>query len=163
MKDFIPTNLTAETIRQLFMDSLATPTTKNTISCSLFKKENGFPEDSRPIIFDKDYLTDMHETIEILFGQLKDVHDKKDSTSPKTINLKYNNTIWMKSKQSLIEVLHLATAANIIGPLQPDYSAKFVKQLIPILSTSDPEYRNWFLKNQNKLNDYFCGQEPADD
>ena len=162
MKYFIPCNLSADAIRQLFMDALVVPSSKNRISCSLFKKENGFPEDSRPVVFDKDYLTEMHETLEIMLGQLKDVHDKKEFTSPKTINIKYDNTIWMKSKQSLIEVLHLATAAEIIGPLQSDYSAKFTKQLIPILSTSDPKYREWFLENEKTLTEYLC--EPiADD
>lgn len=163
MNDYIPIDLSRKQISNIFNACVENIATINKTSCVLFKKENGFKEDSRPIIFDTDKLNSYRGTIEGLFGQLNDIHQKNKITSPNTISKKYDGSTWLTSRQGLIEILHLGTALNILGPLKPDNTMPIIKEIYPTLSPDDPDFKTWYVENYSKIKSFMNpGQEPAD-
>lgn len=78
MKRYNPSSLTSHRVNTIFKHVVATRRSVATVRCVLFRKENGFPQDSAPIYFDADALDANKSKLEYLVGQLKDIHDKKN-------------------------------------------------------------------------------------
>lgn len=162
---FTPTNLNEKNVNMVFKQCLATSHTITPLRCVLFQKENGFPQDSRPIFFDKDIIDEAKPAIEFILGQLKAVHSKEKTINTTSVKKTYLETDWTDNKNLIIALLHLATAANLITPIDAkSANMTFLKDLFPTLSTTDPNYIDWEDKNILKLKKmYSGGQEPADD
>ena len=54
---FHPLELNEDNVRAIFERCLATDDTKNLTAPILFALKNGYSEDSKPIVFDKDKIT----------------------------------------------------------------------------------------------------------
>lgn len=165
MLSFTPTNLNEENVNMLFKQCLATAQTQKPLRCILFQKEKGFPQDSRPIFFDGDIIEEATPVIEFVLGQLKAVHQKESSITTTSVKTTYQNIEWTNNKNLIITLLHLATAANLISPIDAKTANMyFLKELFPTLSTSDQNYVKWEENNIMTLKKlYKEGQEPADD
>lgn len=151
MIDWIPVDLSRKQVANLFEVCQENICTTKVTYCVLFKKENGFKENSRPVAFDADKLNSYNGTIQGLFGQLEDVHKKREITSPATISKKYDGTTWLTSRQGLIEFLCLGTAIGILGPLKPDNTMPIIKPIYPTISMDDPNFNDWFVENFSKI------------
>ena len=165
MSSFTPTNLNEQNINKLFKQCLATTQTQKPLRCVLFQKEKGFPQDSRPIFFDGDIINAAIPAIKYVLGQLKAVHQKEPSITTTSVKTTYQNIDWTSNKNLVIALLHLATAANLISPIDAKTAnMDFIKEIFPTLSTKDPNFDNWVNENILKLEKmYNNGQEPADD
>lgn len=167
MKSFFPATLSSSSVNETFKACVADQDSTEVIKCVLFKKSNGFPQDSRPIFFDKKLLEKRIPKLEFMLGQLKDVHDQQTQTNTTSIKIKYDNTIWAKNNQALLEFLHMCYAANLISPIQQkDSSIQFLTTLYPTVSPVDPKYFDWSAENKPKIlkmiKEENGGQEPAD-
>ena len=148
MSSFTPTTLNEQNVNMLFKHCLATSQTQKPLRCVLFQKEKGFPQDSRPIFFDGDIIDAAIPAIEFVLGQLKAVHKKDPSITTTSVRTTYQDTDWTNNKNLVIALLHLATAANLISPIDAKTAnMDFLKELFPTLSTDDPNYGNW--RNNN--------------
>lgn len=152
MFDIATITLSANNMQALFKSTIAKPTTTQAVRCVLFTKENGFSEESRPIFFDKKDLELLTPSIEYAFGQLKDVHEGKKSTTTSSIINRYDDTIWATSSQSVLEILHLACAIGLVAPLNAETSeAKFLKDIYPTKTPRDPNYGEWYREYKTHL------------
>lgn len=168
MKSYFPTILSSRSVNDTFKACVADQDSTEVIKCVLFKKSNGFPQDSRPIFFDKKLLEKRIPKLEFMLGQLKDVHNQQTQTNTNSIKIKYDNTIWANNNQALLEFLHMCCAANLISPIQQkDSSIQFLTNLYPTMSPNDPNYSDWSKENKPKIlkmiKENNGGQEPADD
>lgn len=152
MTDYRPLDLNPKSLHDLFIATIANPATISPIRCILFRKDKGFPEDSRPIFFDKQALEDVRAAIEYLLGQLKDTHEGKNSTATTSIATRYDDTTWVNSNQSILEILHMACAAGIIEPIDAKTSkANYIEDIYPTISPDDPNYKSWRKENKQKI------------
>lgn len=141
---FTPTTLDEEDVNMLFKQCLATVQTQRPLRCVLFRKEKGFPEDSRAIIFDGDIIEEGKPVIEFVLGQLKAVHLKESAASLNSFKKMYLDYEWTNNKNLIIALLHLALAADLISPVDAKTGqVVFLKELFPTLSTSDSNYVKW--------------------
>ena len=114
-KGFHPLELNEDNVRAIFNRCLATDDTKNLTAPILFALKNGYSEDSKPIVFDKDKITANSATIEYLFAQLHDVHTSKGFIAPMSVTIKYDKSTWTQSKGIILEFLHLGYAAHLFN------------------------------------------------
>lgn len=152
-------------INNIFSKSIATTNSRDIIRCVLFQKKLGFPEDSKPILFDTESIERFKPHIEFMLGQLKDVHLSLESTTPANMKINYNNIDWTKSNNgALMVLLHLAQAADLINPIDAKTSnVSFKTSVAPTLSPLDVNFGEWFKKNKSKILVKYDGTEPADD
>ena len=144
---FTPTNLNEENVNMVFKQCLATVHTQRPLSCVLFQKEKGFPQDSRAITFDGDIIEEGKPAIEFVLGQLKAVHLKEKIININNVKQAYLGD-WTDNKNLIIALLHLALAADLISPVDAKTgNAVFSKELFPTLSTTDSNYVEWEDKN----------------
>ena len=167
MNQYIPNELHIESVKGFFNHSLATRQSKNVIKCVLFQKAKGFPNDSKPIFFDKDLIEHIKPTLEFMMGQLKDVHDKNDHITPQSATKRYDNISWIQDQNSLLSFLHLACAAKLIAPIDAKTSnLYFLENIYPTISVFDPNFKEWEKENKPKIlkliKEKSGGQEPAD-
>lgn len=165
MDDISVGSLNANYVSALFKDCLIKDSSREPIKAVLFQKEKGFPEDSRPIFFDKEIVLLNKKRISFILGQLKDVHNQQPYTSMNTVTSKYDNSVWTNNRNVVIAFLHLALAAEAISPIDAKSSQiTFLKNLMPTIDTYDSNYSEWYRNNKTKLLKKFSnGQEPADD
>ena len=160
MKDYFPCYLNSESVHATFKACVADYESKEIIKCVLFRKENGFPSDSKPILFDKELLEARIPKLEYMLGQLKDVHNTQKRTNTTDIKIKYDNTVWAENNQALLEFLHMCCAANLISPLrQNDSSIEFLTDLYPTISPNDPDYSKWRKENKPKIMSLIASQK----
>ena len=144
---FTPTNLNEENVNMVFKQCLATVYTQRPLSCVLFQKEKGFPQDSRAITFDGDIIEEGKPVIEFVLGQLQAVHLKETIININNVKQAYLGD-WTDNKNLIIALLHLALAADLISPVDAKTgNAVFSKELFPTLSTGDSNYVEWEDKN----------------
>ena len=155
MADYIPLDLSRKQVANIFEVCKEQFCSIKVTYCVLFKKENGFKDNSRPVAFDADKLDSYRGTILYMFGQLEDIHKKREITSPATISKKYDGTTWLTSRQGLIELLCLGTAIGILGPLKPDNTMPIIKPIYPTISIDDPNFNNWFIENYDKMKNFY--------
>lgn len=162
MKPFIPSNLTESVIKQLFSDSLATEESKSIIRCILFQKENGFPNDSKTIFFDRDIINEIKPTIELITGQLKAVHDGEKVIDTYSAKVLYTGSLWTENQSMLLSYLHLALAAGVIAPINAQTGdMRLVKDMFPTIRSSEENYYQWTVENRKRLIAMFNdGHEP---
>ena len=165
MEDISLGSLNATYVTALFKDCLIKDISRESITAILFQKQYGFPEDSRPIFFDKELVQFNKKTINYVLGQLKDVHTQQPFTSIDSVVSKYDDTIWTNNRNVVIAFLHLALAAGAISPINAKNSQiNFLKDLMPTVDVFDPNYSEWYRNNKPKILKKFSnGQEPADD
>lgn len=167
MNKYIPGGLDADIIKGYFNQTLATRQSKNVIKCVLFQKEKGFPNDSKPIFFDKDLIEHIKPALEFIVGQLKDVHEQKDHITPQSATKRYDNITWIKDQNSLLSFLHLACAARLIAPIDAKTSnLKFLEDIYPTIDVFDSNFKEWEKENKPKIlrliKEKNGGQEPTD-
>lgn len=164
MENILDGSLTANYISALFKDCLIKNPSREPIKAVLFQKENGFPEDSRPIFFDKEIVLSHKERINYILGQLKDIHEQHPFTSIDTVTSKYDNSVWTNNRNVVIAFLHLALAAGAISPIDAKSSKiTFLKDFMPTIDPLDENYLQWYKENKTKILKKFSnGQEPAD-
>ena len=168
MRDYIPADLRPDLIDAIFKSAVATKTSKSVIKCILFKKENGFPQDSRPIFFDEEEIKIITPKLEYLLGQVKAVHQNQKSITPQSAIKKYDDTTWLNNQNTLLSFLHLLCAANIVEPINAKTSnLDFIEEIYPTISVSDPNFLSWQEIHKPKIlrliKERNGGQEPADD
>ena len=169
MRKLYPRNLTGEDINNVFQICVAKEDSKEVIRVILFQKKYGFPEDSRPIFFDKDKIEKMKPQLEYSLGQLKDVHDDYPSTTTDTIKDRYDDVEWTQNQTVLMAYLHLLLAADLVKPVDISTGElEFTSEIIPTLHTQDPNLGSWLKENKEKFLTKVYGpkkggQEPADD
>ena len=144
---FAPTNLNEKNVNMVFKQCLATVHTQRPLSCVLFRKEKGFPQDSRAILFDGDIIEEAKPAIEFVLGQLQAVHLKETIININNVKRAYLAD-WTDNKNLIIALLHLALAAELISPVDAKTgNVVFSKELFPTLSTVDSNYAKWEDKN----------------
>lgn len=157
MSSYIPLDLSRQVVKNVFTGCLAHSLTKSIVYCGLFKKENGFSADSKPIEFDEERLRSFSKIIQGMFGQLADAHQHAMFISPSTIQKKYDGTVWLTSRQCLIEFFHLCTAVGILGPLNSQNTAPILKEIYPTLSPKDPNFEAWYDEHRSELLEFLEG------
>ena len=164
MGNFTPTNLNEHNVNKVFKQCLATAQTQKPLPCVLFQKAKGFSQDSRPIFFDGDIIEAAKPALKYVLGQLKAVHLKESVIAPGSVNKTYLDNDWTSNKNLIIALLHLALAADLISPIDARTgTTTFLKELLPTLSTKDPNFDNWVKDNILTLEKmYSGGTKPAD-
>ena len=169
MRELVVRNLTGEGINQLFQLAVAKNDSTEVIRTVLFQKKYGFPEDSRPIFFDKEVINKLKPQLEFTLGQLKDVHDDYPSTTTETIKDRYDDIEWTKNQTVLMAYLHLLLAADLVKPVEiATGELEFTSEVIPTYHSKDPNMKNWLITEKEKFLTKVYGpkkggQEPADD
>ena len=160
MKDIIIPTLSLERLNTIFRNSLAQKTSTEVIKVTLFQKENGFQEDSKPIYFDKKIVDNNKQGIEYLLGQLKDVHEGKASTSLESAKQRYDEQ-WTTNTNATMALLHLALAADLIKPVDKSTAQSiFTTNIIPTLHTLDSNFPSWYKNTKPKLLKKYFGEGP---
>ena len=149
---FHPLELNEGNVRAIFERCLATDDTKNLTAPILFALKNGYSEDSKPIVFDKDKIAANSATIEYLFAQLHDVHTSKGFIAPMSVTIKYDKSTWTQSKGIILKFLHLGYAAHLFNAFsRVEHDSKAVLFPInPALSPKDPAFPAWWETHQKQ-------------
>ena len=157
-------DLTMQDINVIFKHSLAREDSKEVIRTVLFKKENGFEPESRPIFFDTEMIKKFKPQLEYTLGQLKDVHSNQKFSTTDSIKERYDNVLWANSTPPVMAYLHLLLASELIEPLtKQNANLKFTKNIMPTLGSYDSNSPHWLKVNKSNLLEHFFGKEPADD
>lgn len=152
MKEYTPFPLDDFSVHSVFNVTIAQPITTNFVTCVLLKKENGFSEDSTPIVFDKDVLDRYQSKIEFMLGQLKDIHDQKKSTTSSSVAIRYDEQEWTNNSTTILEILHLACASGLLSyPDAKTSSLNFLKEIYPTVSLKDVKFRGWQKEHKPKI------------
>ena len=145
-EDFHPIDLNEDNVQAIFNRCLATDDTKNPIAPILFTLKNGYSENSKAIVFDKDKISANGATIEYLFAQLHDVHTSKGFIDPASVTIKYDKSTWTGSKGIILEFLHLGYTAHLFNAFsRVEHSSRAVLfPITPTLSPKDPAFPAWW-------------------
>ena len=164
MRQLYVRNLTGEDINNAFQICVAKKGSKEVIRTVLFQKKYGFPEDSRPIYFDKAKIEKMKPQLEYSLGQLKDVHEDYPSTTTETIKDRYDDAEWTKNSTVLMAYLHMILAAGLVKPVEAaSGELEFTSEIIPTFHSKDPNLRDWLLNEKEKFLTKVYGPEKADE
>ena len=160
MNNILYGTLELEQLNKFFRNSLAQKNSTEVIKVTLFQKEFGFQEDSKPIFFDRKIINENKQLIEYLLGQLKDVHEGKASTSLESAKQRYDAQ-WTTNTNATMALLHLALAADLIKPVDKSTAESlFSKEIIPTLHTKDLNFAPWIKESKPKLLKKYFGEEP---
>ena len=152
MKNLDPCNLTVEDIDEIFKRCLARESSKETIRTVLFQKEHGFNEDSRAIHFDKKMIELAKQELEYSLGQLQDVHENYTSITTDSVKDRYDGVQWTNNTPFIMAYLHLLLAADLVKPIEfSTGELEFKDTIFPTLLSSDPNIKNWYKQNRNKI------------
>ena len=147
-----------KTVQVLFERCLATDTTSKSdiLPCYLFRKENGFEENSDPVYIDKSKLIKNEKNIRYILGQTKAVHDNGRTISIQDLLLKYNNTPWTTNSGVFSELLILAYLTGTITEIRKnDDSVTTIlgPVLKPTLSPDDSNFEKWYAEHKSEWED----------
>ena len=145
--------LNEDNVNSLFNACLATKYTATKTKSVLFHTTLGYKlEEGILVTFDKDILQKNAKAIEYLYGQLKDVHTKKNVTQSTASTIEdfyftYKEASWSNNKSTLLEFLYLGCNGEtlIIKPFHKKYNGTFISPWIkPTLSPKDPNFNQWW-------------------
>ena len=157
MKDIIIPTLSLERLNTIFRNSLVTNKSTSVVKVVLFPQNNGFEQDSKPVIFNKNIVDNGKQAIEYLFGQLKDVHDGKMIITMNSAMQRYDGA-WTSNPNAVMALLHLGLAAGLIEPYKKDVGAKLTHPVIPTLHTRDLNFGPWIRANEPELLRAYFGE-----
>ena len=148
---FRPIDLNEDNVQAIFNRCLATEDTlKEKVSRSiLFSRTLGYtPEDEIVFYFDKDKLLDNRKSIEYLFGQLKNTHEKSENLRMQNASYNYQGRKWTDNKTHMLELLYLGCTMEtlLISPFyaKSGSTSLAVERLHPTLSPKDPKFPAWW-------------------
>ena len=152
---FHPIDLNEDNVQAIFNRCLATGDTKNPIAPILFALKNGYSENSKAIVFDKDKISANGAAIEYLFAQLQDVHTSKGLIDPTSVTIRYDKSTWTGSKGIILEFLHLGYVAHLFNAFSKvEHDSRAVLLPInPALSPKDPAFPAWWEIHQKEWDD----------
>lgn len=146
-------DLNENELKTLFATCLANSKTKNQSRTILFSVAYGYkPEDEILIAFDKDTLEKNQKSIEYLYGQLKDVHNRNNVKSTYALSVEdflttYTENSWTHDKGVLLKFLYLGCTEEtlLITPFSKKLNGTVISSTIrPTLSPKDPDFPAWW-------------------
>ena len=141
---FRPLELNEGNVQALFNRCLKTDETKEIEYSYLFKKEFGYEETKAPVHFDQEKIKANKQAIIYLFGQVQIVHRNEFSITEEKAATRYDGKKWTANKGFLMEFLHLAAGAHIMGPFIADGQKASTMKLKPTLSPKDQAFPAWW-------------------
>lgn len=163
-KEVNPIDLNYTEFERIYNDCLPKESSKNFLKVILQQKSDGFPNDSKPIFFDKDKINEHKADIFYLYGQLASIHREQPFFFVINSIQKYDGTIWTDDQTSALLLLHLGMACGASSRMAPPQRSIYLSSdLLPTLSPKDPNFEEWYKEYKQKILKKSGGQEPADD
>ena len=156
---FQPLDLSEGNVQTIFDRCLATDGTTEYIKSVLCTTEDGYEQDSNPILFDKKTLLANLKNIRYLYGQLSTTHQhtntintSEDSSTPVMKN--YQGEVWTKNKGTLLQFFHLGVGSQTIYPFSLEGNSIFQDVgLTPTLSPKGPNFPAWWEAHRGEWED----------
>ena len=145
-------DLNESEVQAIFERCLAKEDSKNESRAELFYRSLGYnEEDSIPITFDSDIISQNRKSIMYLYGQLDSVHTGKYLNERQLVTdfaVAYTGKTWTKNKWILLQLLYLGCNDTVVVIL-PFEKMKSNSTLIhpsvkPTLSPKDPAFPEWW-------------------
>lgn len=153
---FEPLELTEGNVQAIFNRCLFTEndTIEDCTSSTLFTKELGYDENSKPIFFSKKRVEQNKKSILYILGQLRATHKSFEVTSTESI-YKYDNTKWTSDTVKLMELYHLGEITKGIHPFikQSNTAGINTVRVKPTLSPKDPNFPAWWEAHKGEWED----------
>ncbi len=156
---FRTNGLNEKTVQVFFERCLVTENTAESdiLPCYLFRKENGFEENSDPVYLDKQALRKMDKNIRYILGQTMAVHNGLSRIiSIQELLIKYTGTPWTTNTGIFTELLilgYLNGCVNEIRKTDDSISTILGPVLKPTLSPDDPNFEAWWEDHKAKWED----------
>ena len=143
--EFIPIDLNEDSVQAIFKQCLGSKQSENLFGLVLLEKKNGYPQESKKIIFDQEKILSNRDNIAYLFGQLRDVHTANGYISPSSVTVKYDKNRWTQNKGIIFAFLHLGYAVGLFDAFinKGDGSKAELSPICPTLSPQDPQFAVW--------------------
>lgn len=110
---YLEWELNEENVQRIFENCLATTESKDITGFILFKKENGFAEDSKPIPFDRQALKENEKAIKFLYGQIQDIYVPNTFITPNSVTKNYMGKVWTENKSIILKFLNIGHAVHL--------------------------------------------------
>ena len=150
-KRFVPIDLNYDEFERIYNDCIPDDESKNFLKVILQQQADGFPNDSRPIFFDKDKINKHRKEVFYLYGQLRSVHGEWIFLFVVDSIKKYDDSTWTNNQTSALLFLHLGMACHASSRMAPPSRSIYLSSdLHPTLSPKDPNFPEWWEQNKSK-------------
>ena len=119
---------------------------------TLFTKELGYEEDSKPVCFSKKRVEQNKKNILYMLGQLRATHNRSFRVTSTESIYKYDNTKWTSDTVELMELYHLGEITQGIMPFVKRSNTATINMIDvkPTLSPKDPNFPAWWEEHKGE-------------
>ncbi len=156
-KSFVPLELNEWNVQAIFDRCLAKDGTQmgKIASGILFSRTMGYsPEDEVLIRFDKAAIQSDRKNILYLYGQMKNVHMKKEELTPRDAFITYRDVSWTDDKEKLLELLYLGCTKETLCIIpfyaKTNSTSLDLTEIKPTLSPKDPAFPEWWEQHKSE-------------